>query len=161
MFKNYLWIFFISMVPLVELRLAIPVAQAMQLPIVPSYITSIIGNMLPVPIIYLFARRFLEWGQDKKGLSKICQFFLIKGAAAGEKMQAKAGRGIFVALMLFVAIPLPGTGAWTGTLGASLLDMKFKDTIIAVMLGVLIAGLIMMAVSLGLFTALFAAMGKA
>ena len=116
--------------------------------------------MLPVPIIYLFARRFLEWGQDKKGIGKICQFFLVKGAAAGEKMQEKAGRGIFVALMLFVAIPLPGTGAWTGTLGASLLDMKFKDTVIAVMLGVLIAGLIMMAVSLGLFTALFAALGK-
>ena len=160
MFKNYLWIFFISMVPLIELRGAIPVSQALQMPIVSSYIVCIIGNMLPVPIIYLFARRFLEWGQDKKGLSKICQFFLIKGAAAGEKMQAKAGKGIFFALMLFVAIPIPGTGAWTGTLGASLLDMKFKDTIIAVMLGVLIAGLIMMAVSLGLFTALFAALGK-
>ena len=160
MFKNYLWIFFISMVPLIELRGAIPVSQALQMPIVSSYIVCIIGNMLPVPIIYLFARRFLEWGQDKKGLSKICQFFLIKGAAAGEKMQAKAGKGIFFALMLFVAIPIPGTGAWTGTLGASLLDMKFRDTVIAVMLGVLLAGLIMMAGSLGLFTAIFAATGN-
>ena len=160
MLKNYLWIFFISMVPLIELRGAIPVSQALQMPIVSSYIVCIIGNMLPVPIIYLFARKFLEWGQDKKVIGGMCRFFLTKGAAAGEKMQEKAGRGIFLALMLFVAIPLPGTGAWTGTLGASLLDMKFKDTIIAVMLGVLIAGLIMMAVSLGLFTALFAAMGK-
>jgi len=70
------------------------------------------------------------------------------------------GRGLFIALLLFVGIPLPGTGAWTGTLAASLLDMKFRDTVIAVMLGVLLAGLIMMAGSLGLFTAIFAATGK-
>ena len=156
MFKNYLWIFFISMVPLIELRGAIPVSQALQMPVVPSYIVCIIGNMLPVPIIYLFARRFLEWGQDKKVIGGICRFFLVKGTAAGEKLQSKAGHGIFVALLLFVGIPIPGTGAWTGTLAASLLGMRFRDTVIAVMLGVLLAGLIMMAASLGLFTALFA-----
>ena len=156
MFKNYLWIFLISMVPLIELRGAIPVSQAMQLPIIPSYIVCIIGNMLPVPIIYLFARKFLEWGQNKKIIGGICSFFLVKGKAAGEKMQSKVGRGLFLALLLFVGIPLPGTGAWTGTLAASLLDMRFKDTIIAVMLGVLLAGLIMMAGSLGLFSAIFA-----
>lgn len=156
MFKNYLWIFFISMVPLIELRGAIPVSQALQMPVVPSYIVCIIGNMLPVPIIYLFARRFLEWGQDKKVIGGICRFFLIKGTAAGEKLQSKAGRGIFLALLLFVGIPIPGTGAWTGTLAASLLGMRFRDTVIAVMLGVLLAGLIMMAASLGLFTAFFA-----
>ena len=156
MFKNYLWIFFISMVPLIELRGAIPVSQALQMPVVPSYIVCIIGNMLPVPIIYLFARRFLEWGQDKKVIGGICRFFLVKGTAAGEKLQSKAGRGIFVALLLFVGIPIPGTGAWTGTLAASLLGMRFRDTVIAVMLGVPLAGLIMMAASLGLFTALFA-----
>lgn len=156
MFKNYLWIFFISMVPLIELRGAIPVSQALQLPVVPSYIVCIIGNMLPVPIIYLFARRFLEWGQDKKVIGGICRFFLIKGTAAGEKLQSKAGRGIFLALLLFVGVPIPGTGAWTGTLAASLLGMRFRDTVIAVMLGVLLAGLIMMAASLGLFTAFFA-----
>ncbi len=148
------------MVPLIELRGAIPVSQAMQLPVVSSYIICIIGNMLPVPIIYLFARKFLEWGQDKKYIGGICRFFLIKGRAAGEKMQSKAGRGIFIALFLFVGIPLPGTGAWTGTLAASFLDMKFRDTVIAVMLGVLLAGLIMMAGSLGLFSAIFAAFGK-
>ena len=160
MFKNYLWIFFISMVPLIELRGAIPVSQALQMPVVPSYIVCIIGNMLPVPIIYLFARRFLEWGQDKKVIGGICRFFLVKGTAAGEKLQSKAGRGIFVALLLFVGIPIPGTGAWTGTLAASLLGMRFRDTVIAVMLGVLLAGLIMMAASLGLFTALFALFSK-
>lgn len=160
MFTKYLWIFFISMVPLIELRGAIPVSQAMQLPIIPSYIVCIVGNMLPVPIIYLFARKFLEWGQNKKIIGGICRFFLVKGTAAGEKIQSKVGRGLFIALLLFVGIPLPGTGAWTGTLAASLLDMKFRDTVIAVTLGVFLAGLIMMAGSLGLFTAIFAATGK-
>ena len=160
MLKNYLWIFLISMVPLIELRGAIPVSQAMQLPIIPSYVVCIIGNMLPVPVIYLFARKFLEWGQDKKIIGGICRFFLVKGRAAGAKMQSKVGRGLFIALLLFVGIPLPGTGAWTGTLAASLLDMKFRDTVIAVMLGVLLAGLIMMAGSLGLFSAIFAARGN-
>ena len=160
MLTKYLWIAFISMVPLIELRGAIPVSQAMQLPVIPSYIVCIVANMLPVPIIYLFARKFLEWGQDKKYIGGICRFFLVKGKSAGEKLQSKVGRGLFIALLLFVGIPLPGTGAWTGTLAASLLDMKFRDTVIAVMLGVLLAGLIMMAGSLGLFTAIFAATGN-
>ncbi len=157
MIKNYLEIFFISMVPLIELRGAIPVSQALQMPVIPSYIVCIIGNMIPVPIIYLFARRFLEWGQDKKILGKICTFFLQKGTAAGEKLKSKVGRTLFVALMLFVGIPVPGTGAWTGTLAASLLDMDFKETVIAVVLGVLLAGIIMMAGSFGLFSAIFSA----
>lgn len=160
MIKNYFIIFLISMVPLIELRGAIPVSQAMQLPIIPSYIICILGNMIPVPIIYLFARKFLEWGQDKKIIGGICRFFLEKGTKAGDKLQSKAGRGIFLALLLFVGIPLPGTGAWTGTLAASFLNMKFKQTVIAVMLGVLLAGLIMMAGSLGLFSAIFAVFGK-
>ncbi|MDD7610156.1 MAG: small multi-drug export protein [Spirochaetales bacterium] len=160
MIKNYLIIFLISMVPLIELRGAIPVSQAMQLPIIPSYIICILGNMVPVPIIYLFARKFLEWGQNKKIIGGICRFFLEKGTKAGDKLQSKAGRGIFLALLLFVGIPLPGTGAWTGTLAASFLNMKFKQTVIAVMLGVLLAGLIMMAGSLGLFSAIFAVFGK-
>ena len=160
MIKNYFIIFLISMVPLIELRGAIPVSQAMQLPIIPSYIICILGNMIPVPIIYLFARKFLEWGQNKKIIGGICRFFLEKGTKAGDKLQSKAGRGIFLALLLFVGIPLPGTGAWTGTLAASFLNMKFKQTVIAVMLGVLLAGLIMMAGSLGLFSAIFAVFGK-
>ena len=160
MIKNYLIIFLISMVPLIELRGAIPVSQAMQLPIIPSYIICILGNMIPVPIIYLFARKFLEWGQNKKIIGGICRFFLEKGTKAGDKLQSKAGRGIFLALLLFVGIPLPGTGAWTGTLASSFLNMKFKQTVIAVMLGVLLAGLIMMAGSLGLFSAIFAVFGK-
>ncbi len=155
MIKNYLWIFFISMLPLVELRGAIPVSQALEMPVIPSYIVSILGNMLPVPFIYFFARKFLEWGQNKKIIGSICHFFLTKGKAAGQKLETKAGRGFFIALLLFVAIPVPGTGAWTGTLAASLLNLKFKDTVIAIMLGVLLAGIIMMLASLGLFTTIF------
>lgn len=139
------------MLPLIELRGAIPVSQALELPLIPSYIISIIGNMLPVPFIYLFARKFLEWGSDKKIIGGICNFFLIKGKKAGEKLSKKAGHGLFIALMLFVAIPLPGTGAWTGTLGASILDMNFKQTTLAVVSGVLIAGVIMALLSAGVF----------
>lgn len=152
MLRKYLIVFLVSMVPLIELRGAIPVSQGFGLPIVQSYILCIVGNMIPVPFIYLFARKFLEWGQDKKIIGGICRFFLVKGKKGGEKLQSKAGRGLFVALFLFVGIPLPGTGAWTGTLAASLLDMKFKETVIAVVLGVLLAGLIMMGVSLGAFS---------
>lgn len=151
---NYAIVFFISMVPLIELRAAIPYAIALGLPVVPSYIIAIIGNMLPVPIIYLFARKVLVWGKDKPVIGKFFTFCLEKGEKGGKKLQATAGRGLFVALMLFVGIPLPGTGAWTGTLAASLLDMDFKSSIIAVMLGVILAGLIMGAASAGLFGAL-------
>jgi len=160
MFLNYVKIFFISMLPLVELRGAIPFSQAYHLPIIPSYIISILGNMVPVPIIYLFARRFLEWGKDKKVIGKICAFFLEKGTKAGLSLQKKAGRSLFLALALFVAIPIPGTGAWTGTLAASLLDMDFKDTTLAVTVGVLIAGIIMMLASLGAFSAIAAFFAK-
>ena len=201
--KDYVIIFFVSMVPLVELRGAIPISQGMGLPLVPSYIVCIVGNMIPVPIIFFFARKFLEWGADKKYIGKICSFFLRKGAKAGKKLTEKGkkatdsgktdssgenevaagenesvcdnvddngdrdelkseprkmNKGLFIALLLFVAIPLPGTGAWTGTLGASMLDMRFRDAVIAVIFGVLIAGVIMMLGSMGVlggFSALF------
>lgn len=152
--KKYLWIFLISMVPLVELRGAIPVSQAMGLPLTTSYIVSIVGNMLPVPIIYLFARKVLEWGCDKPVIGGFFSWCLEKGEKGGKKLREKAGRGLFVALLLFVGIPVPGTGAWTGTLAASLLDMDFKSSVIAVMGGVLLAGVIMGAVSAGFFGAL-------
>ena len=157
---KYLIIFVISMVPLVELRAAMPISQAPDLfgpalPFIPSLIVCMIGNMLPVPIIFLFARKVLEWGKDKKVIGKFFTFCLEKGHKGGEKLQATAGRGLYVALMLFVGIPLPGTGAWTGTLAASLLDVDFKKSCIAVMAGVLMAGLIMGLGSLGLFNIIF------
>ena len=148
MLGKYLVVFLISMVPLVELRGAVPYSQVVGLPLVPSYITAVIGNMLPVPVIYLFARKVLEWGADKALIGGIFRFFLEKGHKAGRKMTEKAGRtGSFIALMLFVGIPVPGTGAWTGTLAASILELGIKTTTAAVALGVFIAGLIMMAAS--------------
>lgn len=148
MLKKYLIALLISMVPLIELRGAIPYTQIMGLPFFQSYIICIIGNMLPVPFIYLFARKVLEWGCDKPVIGKFFTWCLQKGEKGGKKLQEKAGRGLFVALLLFVGIPLPGTGAWTGTLAASILDMDFKSTVAAVMLGVLLAGVIMMVLSL-------------
>lgn len=155
MLKKYLYIFLISMVPLVELRGSIIVSQGFQLPLLQSYIVCVIGNMLPVPVIYLFARKVLEWGKDKKYIGKFFTFCIEKGHKGGEKLKQKAGRGLFVALLLFVGIPIPGTGAWTGTLAASFLDMGFKKSVIAVLLGVLLAGVIMGIASAGVFTAIF------
>ena len=154
MIGKYLWVFLISMVPIIELRGAIPVAVGMGLPLIPSYIICIIGNMLPVPFIYFFARKVLIWGSDKPVIGKFFTFCLEKGEKGGKKLQAKAGRGLFVALLLFVGIPLPGTGAWTGTLAASLLDMDFKFSVVAVMCGVLLAGVIMALISNGVLGAL-------
>lgn len=155
MLKKYLYIFLISMVPLVELRGSIIISQGFQLPLLQSYIVCVIGNMLPVPVIYLFARKVLEWGKDKKYIGKFFAFCIEKGHKGGEKLKEKAGRGLFVALLLFVGIPIPGTGAWTGTLAASFLDMGFKKSVIAVLLGVLLAGVIMGIASAGVFTAIF------
>lgn len=153
---NYLIVFFVSMVPIVELRGAIPIATGMGLSLPVSYVICVIGNMLPVPFIYLFARKVLIWGADKKYIGKFFSFCLQKGEKGGKKLKEKAGRGLFIALLLFVGIPLPGTGAWTGTLAASFLDMDFKPTILAAMGGVVLAGLIMAAVSAGVFGAIAA-----
>ena len=141
---KYLIVFLISMVPLIELRGAVPVALTMGLPTVPAYILCVVGNMLPVPVIYFFARKVLEWGRDKKYIGKFFTFCIEKGEKGGRKLVAKTGRGgLFIALLLFVGIPLPGTGAWTGTLAASFLNMGFKSTVASVSLGVIIAGIIM------------------
>ena len=141
--KHYIMIFFVSMVPIVELRGAIPISQGFGLPLLQSYIICVIGNMLPVPVIFFFARKVLIWGKDKKFIGGFFTRCLDKGERGGEKLKEKAGKGLYVALLLFVGIPLPGTGAWTGTLAASFLDMDFKKSVIACMGGVLLAGVIM------------------
>lgn len=146
--KDYLYIFLIAMVPIVELRGAIPVAYTLKattspdLNILLSYIVIAIGNMIPVPFIFFFARRILEWGKDKKVIGRFFTWCLKKGEKGGQKLQAKAGRGLYFALLLFVGIPLPGTGAWTGTLAASFLDMDFKKSVLAVIGGVVLASVI-------------------
>ena len=159
-FTKYLIVFLISMVPLIELRGAIPyaigyISAGYDLNLALCYLIAIVGNMIPVPIIYLFARKVLEWGKDKKVIGKFFTFCLEKGEKGGQKLQAKAGRGLYRALFLFVGIPLPGTGAWTGTLAASILDMDFKKSVLAVIGGVILAGIIMGVASAGIFTAIF------
>ena len=154
MITKYLIVFLISMVPLIELRGAIPYAVAFHIPTLPAYLIAVIGNMLPVPVIFLFARKVLVWGCDKKYIGKFFTWCLEKGEKGGEKLKAKAGRGLPLALLLFVGIPLPGTGAWTGTLAASILDMDFKTSVLAIMGGVLLASVIMLLASSGVFGAI-------
>ena len=155
MLWKYLAAFFISMIPILELRGAIPIAVGYGIHPVVAYIICVIGNMVPVPFIYLFARKFLLWGSDKRFIGKFFRWCVTKGEHAGQKLAKKAKQGgLVIALMLFVGIPIPGTGAWTGTLAASFLDMGIKKTTIAVSLGVIMAGIIMALTSAGVFAAI-------
>ena len=155
MLQKYLFVILVSMIPLVELRGGVPIAIGMDIPALTAIAVCALGNMLPVPIIYLFARKVLLWGMDKPVIGKFFTYCVEKGERGGRKLAEKAGRqGLFIALMLFVGIPLPGTGAWTGTLAASFLNMGFKTTTLSVMLGVVIAGIIMAVGSTGLFAIL-------
>lgn len=163
MLKKYIITFLISMVPIIELRGSVPFglspAMGGALPVVQLYILCILGNMLPVPFIYFFARKVLIWGSDKKIIGKFFSWCLEKGEKGGKKLQEKAGRGLYFALFLFVGIPLPGTGVWTGTLAASFLDMDFKKSCVAVISGVILAGIIMGIASAGVFGAAGAVFG--
>ena len=146
---NYIITFLISMIPLIELRGAVPYAISSGIPLWQALLIGVIGNMLPVPIIFFFARHILEWGKEKPLIGNFFTWCLNKGHRGGQKLEEAAGdKGIFWALLLFVGIPLPGTGAWTGTLAASILDWDFKRSVLAVMLGVILAGLIMGTLSL-------------
>ena len=157
--KKYLIVFLISMVPLIELRGAIPIGVGAGVPWYWAVIISMVGNMIPVPFIFFFARRILEWGADKPVIGKFFSWCLNKGHKGGEKLKAKAGKGMFWALMLFVGIPLPGTGAWTGTLAASMLDLDFKKSVLAVLCGVILAGAIITTLTLLGFGAYFGLTG--
>lgn len=155
MFLKYLYVFLISMVPVIELRGAIPVGIGMGLDVIPTYIVAVLGNMVPVPFIYFFAQSLLNWGtKSKLGIiNKFCSWCLRKGESAGKKLLKKGKNGVFVALTVFIGIPLPGTGAWTGTLGASMLNIGFKKSVQASLLGVLMAGIIIGLASAGVFGA--------
>lgn len=152
--KKYLIVFLISMVPLIELRGAIPYAVGFGLPILPSLGVALLGNLVPVPFIFFFARKVLEWGKDKKFTGKFFTWCLERGEKGGRKLEAKAGAGLYVALLLFVGIPIPGTGAWVGTLAASILNMDFKKSVLFIFLGLLLAATIMLLASLGVFGAI-------
>lgn len=156
---TYLGVFFVSMVPLIEIRGSIPLAltainEGSQANLALCCLIAVLGNMIPVPIIFFFARKVLEWGKDKKVIGKFFTWCLEKGHKGGAKLEEKAGKGLYWALFLFVGIPLPGTGAWTGTLAASILDMDFKKSVLAVICGVISAGIIVGLICGGVLSAL-------
>ncbi|MBE6680401.1 MAG: small multi-drug export protein [Ruminococcaceae bacterium] len=142
--------FIVSMIPIIELRGAIPIGQGMGLGFWPCYIISVIGNMLPVPIILLFVRAVLGWMKKVKYLDKIAIWVENKADKHSGKVTKYATWGLF----LFVAVPLPGTGAWTGALIAALLNMRMKKALPFIFAGVLAAGLIVSLLSFGIFSIL-------
>ena len=144
--KNFLWILLVSMVPFIELRAAIPMGCGMGLPAWQVYLAAVVGNMIPVPFIVLFIRRIFEFLRKHwKKLGGLVDRIEAKAMKKG----AKVRQAEILGLILFVAIPLPGTGAWTGSLIAALLDIRLKRSIPTIFLGVLIAGAIVTAVSYG------------
>jgi uncharacterized membrane protein len=156
MFWKALLILLVSMIPIIELRGAIPLGLGADfgLPEWLVLIITIIGNIIPIPIIYFFAKKVLNWGSTKckwKWFKKFCDFCLKKGEKTGEKFQKRIKGGVYWALFLFVAIPIPGTGAWTGTLAASILNLEFKKTFISIFAGVIVAGIIVLLASMGVF----------
>ena len=155
MFWKFLIVLFVSMLPLVELRGAIPIAAGMGLPVVPSLVMAMIGNLIPMPFIFIFARDLLEKGSKRKPFKKFCKWCIEKGNRASEKLHAQKSASIYLALVLFIGIPIPGTGAWSGTIAASFLNLDFKKTMIAIVCGTLLSGLIMLAVSFGAIKLLF------
>lgn len=138
--------FIISMIPLLELRGSILVAgAALKLPFLWTFITAVIGNMLPIPFILLFIEKIFGWMKKTKGLSKFPNWLEAKALKKSDQIKKYGYLGLF----LFVAIPLPGTGAWTGSLLAVLLRLNRKKSLLFIFFGVLTAGLIMSLVSYG------------
>ena len=142
---RHLYVFALSMVPVIELRGAIPLGAALGLPIYTNYLVSVVGNFLPVPFILLFIRHVLGWMKTTKHFSKIALWLEEKAEKHSDKGLRYATFGLF----LFVAIPLPGTGAWTGALVAALLRMRMKYAIPSILLGGMAAGVIMARASYG------------
>lgn len=143
--KNLFYIFFISMVPLIELRGSIPIGAALDMPWLECFIVSVLGNMMPVPFILLFIRKILAFMKTKKSLAPIANWVLDRAAKRSDKITKYETWGLF----LFVAVPLPGTGAWTGALIAALLDMRFKYALPSIFAGVACAGFIMSGIAYG------------
>ena len=149
MLKALLLTFGTALLPVLEVRGAIPVGIANGLDAWTAYIVSVIGNMLPIPFLILLARKVIDWLKKHNILVKFTSWLERKGAEKGERVQQYS----FWGLLIVVAIPLPGTGAWTGALVASLLNMRHKNALPAITLGVLIAGGIVMAVTFGIVSA--------
>jgi len=145
-------IFVISMIPILELRGGLIAASLLQVPITTAVPICIVGNVIPVPFILLFIKQIFKWLRNVKGIGKIVE--KLENRAMGKSDSIKKYE--FWGLVLFVGVPLPGTGAWTGSLIAALLEVDFKKAILAVFLGIIMATVIMSVVSYGLLGALVA-----
>lgn len=143
--RNILYVFLISMVPIVELRGSIPIAAGLGVPWYIAFAVAVIGNLLPVPFILLFVRKVFDWMRKYPKLNKIVVFCENKFA----KKVAKAGNTAFWTLVGFIAIPLPGTGAWTGSGIAAVCEVPFKKALLAAVIGVLIAATVVTLIAYG------------
>lgn len=147
---NELIIFVISMIPILELRGGMIAASLLKVELLPAFFICYIGNIIPIPFILLFIRKIFQFLRDKKGFSKIIEKLEVRSMRKSEKVQRWRDWG----LLVFVAVPLPGTGGWTGALIAALMDMRIKKSFPIIAAGVLIAGVIMAVLTYGIPTLL-------
>jgi uncharacterized membrane protein len=151
MLKEMTVTFFISMVPVIELRGAIPVGIAAGLSPAVAYIVSVLGNLVPVPFILLLIRRIFDWLRHTQSLGPVIEKLERRAHLKGRLVTKYRVPG----LILLVGIPLPGTGAWTGALVAALLDIRLRTAIPAILVGLLIAGAITLGVTMGVIHIVF------
>ncbi len=149
MLKDILKTLFIGMLPVLEIRGAIPVGVAAGMDPWSAFFVGFVGNMLPVPFLILLTRKIIEWMKKHHILDKLTSFLERKGSQKAQTVQKYSFWGLFI----LVAIPLPGTGAWTGALVASLLDMRLKRALPAIAMGVIVAGLIVLLATYGVVSA--------
>lgn len=150
-FGKEILVFIISLLPILELRGGLLAASILGLDPLPSYIITMVGNLIPIPFILWFITKILDWMKGTKHLSKFANWLDSKV----NKHKSGIEKYGFLGLVLFVGIPLPGSGAWTGSLIASVLGMDKKKSFVAIIIGVVLASLIMMAISFGLLRAIF------
>ncbi len=146
-FLHLLAVFGLSMLPVFELRGAIPYGFAMGLDWWQVMAVSVIGNLIPVPFIILFSRKAFDWLRDKRVVGRYIRFLESKVRRSADKVLAHSL--MWVGLFVLVAIPLPGTGAWTGSFVAALIDLRLRSAMPAIALGVLVAGIIVSAMTYG------------
>ena len=146
MIKEALITFFMAMVPVIELRGAIPYGVIAGLSVPAAFIIAVTGNLVPIPVLVVFTRKVFEWLRTK---SDRLDRMVSRLESKAEKNQEVVNRYKFWGLVLLVAIPLPGTGAWTGALVAAMMDMRLKNAMPAIILGVIIAGIIVTTVTYG------------
>lgn len=144
-------VFIVSMFPVVELRGAIPLGVGLGLDFYKVFVVSVLGNMLPVPFVVMFIRPIVEYLKKKKAFGKLAKKFEQRTMNKSEKITKYKMLGLFI----FVAIPLPGTGAWTGAALAGLMNMRLKTSVPSILFGVVTAGIIMSLISHGLFNVIF------